>query len=94
MMLAAKGTEQAAVDGDQWILIRTLIALSGAAFYGVWGLSVRLPRVGAAASGLGFFLLTGVVLAFIEDPLAWFGVLFCLTTGLCVSIGVRAMRRR
>ncbi|MFD4343795.1 hypothetical protein ACFWQ6_02720 [Streptomyces coelicoflavus] len=94
MVLAARGTEQETADPGQWVLIRTMVALSGAVFYFVWGLCVRLPMDRAAAAALGFFLVTGVLLAFVEDALTWFGVVFCLATGLCLSIGVRAIRRR
>lgn len=94
MMLAARGTEKETTDSDQWVLIRTMVALSGAVFFYVWGRCVRLPKDRAAAAGLGFFMITGVILAFVEDALTWFGVVFCLMTGLCVAIGARAMRRR
>ncbi|MFD7699948.1 hypothetical protein [Streptomyces caelestis] len=94
MMLAAGGTEQEQTAPDQWVLIRTMVAVSGAVFYLVWGVCVRLPWSSAAAAGLGYSLITGVLLAFVDDALTWFGVVLCLATGLCLSIGARAMRRR
>ncbi|MCO4697781.1 hypothetical protein LRR80_03849 [Streptomyces sp. RO-S4] len=67
--------------------------MSGAVFSFAWGMCVRMPKAHSAAVGLGYLLITGVLPAFVNDANAWCGVVFFLAAGLCLTSGVRAMRR-